>query len=225
MADMKTFLIFALIANATTASPTLAPPLTKDQTARLRCVAALAIVANEQQRGIGEWNSLPPLQRRGAHFAGVVGESLTGEGGRTREAVRAAILAEVSAFQTGNATAIPTAVVGNCLKMMDALDPAPPPPGLTQCAALIGIVAQDARARTGLSDSVKTLMTFASVLDSRAREALRVAGKTEAESDIIIGLAKEDITAQVKLASANPNAVADESIGVDIPACLERAKP
>ena len=75
------------------------PPLTPEQNERVRCVAALAIVANEQERGVGDWDSLPPLKSRGSHFAGVVGDTLTGEGGRTREAVRDAILAAVADFQ------------------------------------------------------------------------------------------------------------------------------
>lgn len=197
-----------------------APPLTAEQKERVRCVAALAIVANEQERGVGDWNSLPPLKSRGSHFAGVVGESLTGEGGRTREAVRDAILAEVADFQKSGLNEIPPETAINCIALMDRIDPPPPPPGLTECAAMLSLVANQAREREGFSDNVKLLVTFATVLDSRARAKLRSEGKTEAENDVILGLKKEEFSKAAKSKRQDT-----ETLGPDMAGCLELAKP
>ena len=219
---MKSILIAALISAITL--PVLAavpmpsaPPLTVDQKERVRCVAALAIVASEQVRGVGDWNRLPPLQSRGSHFAGVIGDALTGEGGRTREAVRDAIVAEVAMFQKARETSLPAETVFNCIALMDRLDPPPPPPGLTECAALVSLAAKETQAREGLSDTAKLLVTFAAVLDNRAREKLRIEGNSESENDVVIGLKKEELLAAAK--------TKDGAAGPDMSACLELAKP
>jgi hypothetical protein len=210
-------LSLALTIPAFAAAP---PPLTAEQKERVRCVAALAIVANEQERGVGDWGSLPPLKSRGSHFAGVVGESLTGEGGRTREAVRDAILAAVADFQKSGVNEIPAETAISCIELMNRIDPPPPPPGLTECAAVVSLAATAARAREGFSDNVKLLVTFATVLESRARAKLRSEGKTEAENDVIIGLKKEELSAMAKSKRKG-----DEAIGPDMAGCLELAKP
>jgi hypothetical protein len=218
---MKLFLVpvltVALTLPAFAAAP---PPLTPEQNERVRCVAALAIVANEQERGVGDWDSLPPLKSRGSHFAGVVGEALTGEGGRTREAVRDAILAAVADFQKSGVSELPPETAINCITLMDRLDPPLPPPGLTECAAMVSLAAKQTREREGFSDNVKLLVTFATVLESRARSKLRSEGKTEAENDAIIGLKKEEF-----LAAAKSQRQGAESLGPDMAGCLELAKP
>jgi hypothetical protein len=209
--------IAALTVPAFAAIP--APPLGADQTERVRCVAALAIVSSEQERGVGDWNSLPRLKSRGAHFAGVVGEILTGQAGQTRESVRDAILAEVATFQKSYKT-LPTDTVIDCIALMDKLDPAPPPPGLTECAAMVSLAASDVQAREGMSDTTKLMITFATVLNSRARDQLRAQGKTEAENDVVIGLVKEQMVAAAKRKSTDVT-----EVGPDMAACLELAKP
>ena len=210
-------LALALTIPAFAAAP---PPLTTEQKERVRCVAALAIVANEQERGVGDWDSLPPLKSRGSHFAGVVGDSLTGEGGRTREAVRDAILAAVAEFQKSGVNELPAEIAINCIELMNRLDPPLPPPGLTECAAMVSLAAKGAREREGFSDNVKLLVTFATVLDSRARAKLRSEGKTEAENDVILGLKKEELSAAAKAKRKD-----NEAIGPDMAGCLELAKP
>ena len=182
------------------AAPAAPPLMTPDQAQRVRCVAALAIVSSDQQRGAGTWTNVPPLATRGAHFAGIVGEAVAAQGGRTREDVRAAILASVADFQKRGDAALTPQVVSDCVDLMNRIDPPPPPPGLTQCAALVSLAAKDTRAKEGLSATAKTLATFAAVLDNRARAALRIQGKSEVENDVIIGLAKEEITAQTRIA-------------------------
>lgn len=214
---LAALLILGLALPAFAAAP---PPLTPDQKERVRCVAALAIVANEQERGVGDWDSLPLLKSRGSHFAGVVGESLTGEGGRTREAVRDAILASVAEFQKSGVNELPPEIVANCIALMDRIDPPPPPPDLTECAAMVSLAAKNVRDRDGFTDNAKLLVTFATVLDSRARAKLRSEGKTEAENDAIIGLKKEEL-----LKAAKAQGKSSEAVGPDMAGCLELAKP
>jgi hypothetical protein len=220
---MKYFIVPAVItalALPAFAASSSAPPLTPEQNERVRCVAALAIVANEQERGVGDWNSLPPLKSRGAHFAGMIGETLTGEGGRTREAVRDSILAAVKTFQTGAESALSPEAVITCIELMNRLDPPPPPPELTECAVMISLAAEQTRKREGFSDNTKLLVTFATVLDSRARAKLRSEGKTESENDVILGLKKEELSKAAKSQGKN-----DELVGPDMAGCLELAKP
>jgi hypothetical protein len=219
---MKYCLVPALIAALTLPAfaASSAPPLTPEQNERIRCVAALAIVANEQERGVGDWNSLPSLRSRGAHFAGVVGDTLTGEGGRTKEAVRDSILNAVKSFQTAGESALSPQEVIKCIELMDRIDPPPPPPGLTECAAMVSLAATEVRKREGFNDNAKLLVTFATVLDSRARAKLRSEGKTEAENDMILGLKKEELSAAAKARGKNA-----EPVGPDMAACLELAKP
>lgn len=219
MLPMKYALIPALIAALT--APALAvtpPPFTPEQGTRLKCVAALAIVASEQERGVGDWNSLPPLKARGTHFAGVIGETLTGEGGRTRETVRDAILTAVKIFQAEGENALSPEAVIECIELMNRLDPPPPSPELTECAAMVSLAAKDVQKREGFSDNSKLLTTFAAVLDNRARSKLRSEGKTEAENDVIIGLKKEELTKMAKSGG-------DGAVGPDMAACFELAKP
>lgn len=196
------------------------PPLTPEQTERVRCIAALAIVASEQERGAGDWGSLPPLRTRGAHFAETVGQALTGEGGRKREDVRDAILAAVAEFQKGGDAALDPRTVVSCIELMDRIDPPPPPPDLTECAALVSLAADEMRSRAGFDDTTKLMITFATVLDSRARTKLRAEGRSESENDVIIGLKKEELSAAAKKRSKD-----DPPAGPDMAACLELAKP
>jgi hypothetical protein len=218
-------LILASLTLPLLSAPTMAenvapPPLTADQAQRVRCVAALAIVASEQERGVGDWGSLPPLRVRGGHFAETVGQSLTGEWGRTREAVRDAILAAVAEFQKGGDAALNPRVVVSCIELMDRIDPPPPPPELTECAALVSLAADQMRAKKGFDDTTRLMVTFATVLDSRARSKLRSEGRSEAENDVILGVKKEQFAAAAKQPEKNKDLVIPE-----MSACLELAKP
>ncbi|MBA3896191.1 MAG: hypothetical protein H0X36_03445, partial [Sphingomonadaceae bacterium] len=75
------------------------PPPPPEQAADIRCVALLAIVANEQTRGTG-WTSTPPLADDGARYSDVVGTELMKATGRTKEQVRALFVAAVAGFQS-----------------------------------------------------------------------------------------------------------------------------
>lgn len=197
------------------AAAAAAPPaLSSDQQRQLRCVAVLAIVAGEQERRTAAALELPPLSRRGARFAQVVGERLVQPGGRTQEQVRELVLAQVAAVQKGAGAdaQLPVEEARSCLTVMDAVAPALPPPPVTQCAGLLKLAADDVRRREGMSKTAMDLITLASVLETRARSELGAAGKSEAASDRELTLAREAI-------------VATPDSAPDMEACVELAQP
>jgi hypothetical protein len=200
-------------------------PLSAVQQDRVRCVAVLAIMANEQQRGIGGWEDYRPLAARGAKFSERVTEALAKEKVRSRDEVRAEVLAQVAALQAeATASADPSVMLrekaGPCIAMLDVEVPLPTPPTLPQCAAALAMAFEDEKAHEGMSKTARTLAIFAAVLDGRAREELKAAGKTEAESDVIIGLEKEKLLAEFK---AHKGKGTQDRI--DFPACFEMARP
>lgn len=171
-----------LLAFAAAALPTPA------QATEIRCVALLAIVANEQARGVG-WSEYPALAADGARFSGVVGEQLMTATGRTREQVRDLILASVTGLQ--KAKALPRAEVDGCVTLMRTRAPAPPPPALPRCAAIMGLAYDAVKARDGLTKDAKDLATLASVLAYRAKVELTAAGRSEAQAEIALGLERD----------------------------------
>lgn len=200
-------------------------PLSASQLDHVQCVAVLAIIANEQQRGIGGWEDVPPLPVRGAKFSERVTQGLVKEKVRTPDAVRAEILAQVAALQSeAIASGDPSAVLRKksvpCIAMLDAEVPPPVPPTLPQCAAALAMAYEDEVAHQGMTKAARTLSIFASVLNGRAREALKAGGKTEAESDIVIGLEKERLMAEFK--ASEGKGTQDR---IDFPACFEMARP
>jgi hypothetical protein len=196
------------------AAASLSPPLTDLQTRQIRCVAVLAIVAGEQQRQTAAALSLPPLERQGARFAQVVGDALVKGTGRTQEQVRALILQQVAAIQkaAGKTAELPVAEARGCVEVMNAVAPPLPPPSAVQCAGLLKLAADDVRKREGMSKTAMDLMTIASLLEDRARTELRASGKSEAEGDKELTLAREAIAADPKSAP-------------EMEACVELARP
>jgi alkylhydroperoxidase/carboxymuconolactone decarboxylase family protein YurZ len=163
-----------MIALALLATAALSPQSTQD----IRCVAVLGIVAYDQRRDATEWADLPSVGVDGERFAGIVGERTMRETGRTREAVKDLILAEVAAIQ--KAKTIPRPEVESCIKRMTVVAP-PPPANLPRCAAVMTLAAEAVKAREGLSKGAKDLATLASVLAYRAKVEGAAAGKTEAQ--------------------------------------------
>jgi|GEM_PF-520716 len=223
--------ILALLALLTAVQPAAsqptppAKPLNADQAKRIRCVAALAIVASEQERGAGNWDDYPPLAADGATFAGIVGEAVMKETGRTREAVRDAILSAVAALQkqakdSADPDALAHAEADRCLPVLRAAVPEKPRPTLPQCAIYVALAYDEVRAREGASTTAKDLATIAAVLDHRAREMLKGEGKSEPESDEAMGREKERIMKETKAA-----ADAGTAVDVDFPWCVALAKP
>ncbi len=191
----------------------------------VQCVAVLAIIANEQQRGIGGWEDVPPLAVRGAKFSDRVIQGLVKDKSRKPEAARAEILTQVAALQSeavasGNPSAVLRARSAPCIAMLDAEVPPPQPPTLPQCAAALAMAYDDEVAHQGLTKAARTLSIFAALLDGRAREELKAEGKTDAESDIAIGLEKEKLMAEFK--ASEGKGTQDR---IDFPACFAMARP
>ncbi len=189
------------------------PPLSVQHQQQLRCVALLAIVAGEQERRTAAALELPPLARDGARFAQVTGDAVVATG-RTREQVRDLILAEVAAAQkaAGPQGTLPVDEARACATLANQVAPPPPPPGAVQCAGLMKLAADDVRRREGMSKSATDLITLATVLENRARTELRAQGRTDAEGDRALGLAREAIQ---KAPDSAP----------DLESCVELAKP
>jgi hypothetical protein len=204
-----------LIIPALAAALAAPPPLTAQQAGQVRCVAALAIVANDQERGAQGWDGIPPLSTRGAHFAGTVGESLMKAGARTREQVRDEMVGAVAALQKKGTAGLTPDTVKSCIALMDKVDPPAPRPKLAECAAMMALAYDDATRRKEIAGSTRDLAMIAAVLDSRARDQLRSEGKTEAEGDVAIGLAREKIEADAKAGKTLP----------DTAQCIDFAKP
>lgn len=219
---MKLFLIASMLA-VNAPAPPLPAKLTTDQAARLRCVAGLAIIANEHSRGVGGWEDIQNLASKGAKFAAFVGEALVKSTGRSRETVRLDMIAAVAALQQegkgeGATSDQPETLLRDlvqpCVAMMEA---ALPPPSLTKCAAMLSVAYDEVYKREGLSKTAKDLATFAAVVDSRAREDLRVSGKSDVQGDVEIGMAKSALKAEAKRKSLDN--------GLDFEACFEYARP
>jgi hypothetical protein len=189
-------------------------PLSADRQQQLRCVALLAIVAGEQERRTAAALELPPLARDGARYAQVVGDAVVRETGRSQEQVRELILAEVAALQKGAGpeAKLPVEEARSCAATIAQVAPPPPPPSPVQCAGLLKLAADDVRRREGMSKSATDLITLQSVVENRARTELRAQGKTEAEGDRELGLAREAIA---KAPATAP----------DMEACVELANP
>lgn len=203
--------MFSLILALAAAAP---PALSTEQQQRIRCVAVLAIVAGEQQRRTAAALELPPLGRQGGRFAQVVGDALVKDSGRSQEQVRDLILGQVKAVQqaAGPTAALPVEEARGCVEVMKAVAPPLPPPAALQCAGLLKLAADDVKKREGMSKAATDLISIAAVLDDRARTELRAAGKSEAESDRELTLAREAIAAKPDSAP-------------DIEACVELIQP
>lgn len=204
------------------AAATPAAAFTPAQTGQLRCVAALAIVAHEQQRGNEEWSDLPALATRGGHFAEIVGQRIVAQSKRPQEAVRDAILSEVAVFQKtypGDAN-IPEKTVTACIALMDKLDPPAPPPSLLRCTALLGLAQEEMQRREGMTPVTSKLAVFRALIDDQARKQMLVEGKTGNESDVAIGLEREAL-----LAETTKRQKAGQNAEQDFEACFALANP
>ena len=193
------YLILAL------SQPTSIPPEPLDESQRrdLSCVAVLAIIASEQERGVESALAYPLLSERGATYAGLVGQRIMADSGRTREQVREEILAAVAEQQAmAKNAADPDGRVrsemATCLPLLDAAVPPRPKPDLTQCAGMLQLAYEEVHKREGLSKTAQDLKTLAAVLDSRARDQLRAEGLSGSESDIILTQGREAMLADAR---------------------------
>ena len=216
--------LFAL-ALAQSAPAALPKPLTDIHKRDLSCVAALAIVASEQERGVASSFEYPLLEERGRTYAGLVGERVMQETGLTREQVREQILAAVTVQQdkvqdVAEPQQVVEAEMAKCLPLLEKEVPPKPKPTLNQCAAMVELAYREVYGREGLSKTAQDLKTLAYVLDSRTREALKAEGHTNNESDIILTQLREEMLAEAKVKEK-----AGKSSDLDFDHCFKLAAP
>jgi len=202
-----------------------AKALTETQQRDLSCIAAFAIVASQQERGIESALDYPLLTERGRIYAGLIGERIMAETGQTREQVHAAILTAVAGQQAKvKDIAEPDQVVktemAKCLPLLESELPPKPQPTLNQCAAMLELAYREVYGREGLSKTARDLKTLASVLDNRAREKMRNAGNSGNENDIILTQLREEM-----LADAKAKEKAEKSSDLDFDHCFTLAAP
>ncbi|QJB70052.1 hypothetical protein [Parasphingorhabdus halotolerans] len=224
---MKTLMIMALAAIQAPAAtaPTAVQPLSDIHQRDLLCVAALAIVASEQERGIESALDYPLLAERGKTYAGLIGERIMTETGRTREQVRADILSAVAMQQAkvmdvAEPGEVVDAEMAKCLPLLDQEVPPKPQPSLNQCAALLELAYEEVYGREGLSKTAQDLKTLAYVLDSRAREKMKAEGYSGTESDIVLTQLREEMHADAKRKEAK-----GQSSDLDFEHCFALAAP
>ncbi len=221
---MKIFLLSMLALSQPVADPANSAPsaLTATHQRDLSCVAAFAIVASEQERGIESALDYPLLTERGRVYAGQIGERVMAETGQTREQVRDAILAAVADHQAKVAKVaepdqVVTAEMEKCLPLLNSEVAPKPKPTLNQCAGMLQLAYETVYSREKLSKTAQDLKTLAFVLDSRAREKMRGEGKSGSESDIILTQTREEIRAMEQ----DPN----KQAALDIDHCFALAAP
>ena len=155
----------------------------------------------------------------------VVTAALIRETRRSPADIKAEMLAQVAALQAESVEAVdPAALVRGiadpCIVMLDQLMPPLAPPTLPQCAAALSLAYADLKGTERQSDAGKNLAVFSAVLDDRARTEMKADGKTEAESDIVIGLEKEKLMAEYKAHHRS-----GQQDKIDYQACFDMARP
>lgn len=219
-------MIELLIALALQAAPETAPALLTDEhRSDMRCAAAFAIIASEQERGVASSLSYPPLGDRGKRFFADTGEKVMADTGMSREEVRDALTTIVSdlqgeAMESNDPVAVVDAVMTPCLARLNAVLPPPEPPSTVECAAALTLAYEEVYGREGLSPTAQDLKTLASVLESRARDEMRAEGLSGNEADQRMIETKEAMFAK---------AMETESAGLgskfDFEYCFELAAP
>jgi hypothetical protein len=101
------------------------PRFTLEQRMLLRCSAAFAIVAEEQQRGVAAAAAYPPLRERGREYFVRASVRLMDDLALSRAQVEASLRAEVEALQKATSEATdPAAYLGSvmqpCLSALEA---------------------------------------------------------------------------------------------------------
>jgi hypothetical protein len=102
---MRRFPAFIAVALLAVPSAAQQPALSLEQRTLLRCSAAFAIIANEQQRGVASALAYPPLAERGREYFVRSSARLVDELQVTREQVEVMLRGEVEALQAGSMAA------------------------------------------------------------------------------------------------------------------------
>ncbi len=212
---------FALPATAQD-QPSNGMNLSAQDQAAVRCSAAFAIIATEQQKGVQSAMGYPPMAWRGRAYFVNTGAQLMERYALTRDQLRslmegAATALQGAAAQAGNPDATIAAVMPPCLTLLDASVPALTQPELVQCASLMALAAQELETAEGLTPAAMDLKTLATVLEARARRDLAAKGHSGGQSDAILTQSFEEMA---KLAGDELGA---ESY--DIQQCFVLAQP
>jgi hypothetical protein len=114
-----------LLAFPVSAQDAPARPVSLEQAMLLRCSAAFAIVADEQQRGIASAQAYPPLAARGREYFVRSGARLMDELQLTREQLQARLQSEAEALrrgatEAGDSAAYLDTVMQPCLAALEA---------------------------------------------------------------------------------------------------------
>lgn len=110
MIRSPSFLAAVLLAAPAAAQTPSVPPMSLEQQMLLRCSAAFAIIANEQQRGVASAAAYPPLGERGKEFFVRAAARLMDDLQLSRGEVEARLRGEVEALQARSIAADDPAV-------------------------------------------------------------------------------------------------------------------
>lgn len=207
-------------------TPTItAPVLTAPQREDLRCAAAFAIIASEQERGVTSALAYPTLVNRGRTFFVTTAERVVTETASSDEAVGLALKGIVEELQkeaagSNDPAGVVDAIMGPCIEKLDATVPLAPPPSMLQCAIYVMLAYEEVKGREGETATARDLKTLATVLESRARDQMRDEGLSGNEADQRLIETREGIVATES--ARNPD---DDSTDIDFEHCFELAKP
>ena len=210
---------------APAATPADYSRLTEDHKAALRCAAAFAVVATEQQRGEKDALGYPPLAFRGREYFVRVAAQVIDQARLSRDAVRALLVQDVAEMQQqAGAIADPAGeiklVIRPCLDRLEKLVAPLKTPDLLECSAILTIAAAEVHAREGMTATAADLTTLATVLTTRAREAQIAKGKSGNEADAAVEIAHDQMVAATT--PGTPGGGADQ---YDIAHCYDLSKP
>jgi hypothetical protein len=138
----------------------------------LTCAASFAVVAAAQSRGEPRAQALPPLNTRGRHYLGLVGERVAAEADLSGEAVHDLMSDAARHAMADGSGGIATATA--CMPELDAALPPHPPRSALECQAMLDVYAQVLRAR---GDSA--------LGDTLARESAALALRAHATPDAL----------------------------------------
>jgi len=102
---MRSIVLLAALLSVPASAQQPAPALTLEQKMLLRCSAAFAVVAGEQERGVASAQAYPPLRERGREFFVRAIARLMDEQNLSREQAEAAVRSEAQRFQADAAQA------------------------------------------------------------------------------------------------------------------------
>jgi hypothetical protein len=218
-------ILFALPLLAASPAQAGVPALSKGEREQVHCVAMLAILANDQQRGAPGWEGLPDVTSRGQHFADLVVAQVMKDRAMAQDDVRALVVEQVKALQVDSvegriSTDEAHRQASACIAVMDKVNPVISEPSMLRCAALSSVARDDLKAEQGPSGPSLGMAMLASVLESEARKELIAQQKTEMEGDVLIGLERE------KVAATSPEDV--EAVfrnGEELRQCMAMVKP